>query len=395
MRRRFLFALALVPLAAVAGTHGCSSEAPLDSLCAWIADPGNCYREFRRDMLSGVNPKLDCTFDVGAGAIPTEVNSDPAMPAGYSNGAFPLRAMLDVCIIGSGGQVVFDPPIDLTKIPPSPLDLPTTYTIKLIKGDGTECGKLGYTSPHGFSITIDAPPDAGATSDGGVTLPAPLVDGGVLEFSGSYTQVIAPGRDVFDVTCPSGESHHFNLDEVNGPLAADGGGQASPCAVFAQIVPNARLLIYPGGINTLGSVSFAVDYPPVTGTFPDKSDILNPKKTTPVKPDTIVYFNCSVPAAPETCNNLIKDVAETDVDCGGPQLLAPNPTCLKGNCPRRCDPGQLCLCDGDCSTLANSRCVVDGKTGMRKCEDPMTAVSGSTSVGACTYPPATGTGTCP
>src|SRR4051794_21392102 len=110
MRRSFLFALAAVPFAAAAVAYGCSSEPALDSLCAWIADPGNCYREFRHDMVSGVNPKKDCQFDNAA--APTEVNLATG-DVGTPNGAFLMRPTLDICIISTGGQVVFDPPIDL------------------------------------------------------------------------------------------------------------------------------------------------------------------------------------------------------------------------------------------------------------------------------------------
>ena len=52
---------------------------------------------------------------------------DPTNPNGTSNGSFLSRDKLDVCLIAGGGQVVFDPPIDLANYPPSPLADPVTY----------------------------------------------------------------------------------------------------------------------------------------------------------------------------------------------------------------------------------------------------------------------------
>ena len=76
---------------------------------------------------------------------------------------------------------------------------------------------MTYTSPHGFSFTIDAPPDAGTTAVDRRRpghLPRRRRCEAPASRSATYTQTFAPGRDAFDVTCPSGESHHFNLDEI-------------------------------------------------------------------------------------------------------------------------------------------------------------------------------------
>lgn len=372
MRRRLLFVVALVPLAAAVSAHGCSSEPPFESACAWLADPENCFREFREDMLTTASK--DCHFE---GDAPTEVGADSANPKGVANGVFLKRAALDVCIINGGGSVVFDPPIDPTMYPLDPLATPPTYTIKLMRGDATECGVASYTSPHGFSITLDAPPDAGTTAVGQTDAAAPAAtidsddkDGGVPYPYGTYAQVIGAGRDAYDVMCPSGEAHHFNLNEIVGPLAADGVTHVSGCSGFAAVNPQARLQIDPGGVDVNGAVSFAINFPPTSSagaadTYLDQTHLHD---AVSVQPDTVVYFNCAVPAAPESCLNGVKDLAETDVDCGGPQIPSLDPTAA---CPIRCTDGQMCQCNADCE--GNAPCVANPDTGIRQCTSDATS----------------------
>ena len=96
---------------------------------------------------------------------------------------------------------------------------------------------------------------------------------------------------------------------------------------------------------------------------------------------TVVYFNCTVPAAPPQCMDGMKDGTETDVDCGGPAV---------NGCPVRCGGGLACLCNGDC---ASDLCFVDPSNGMRVCYDPTNPPTGSNGacstwargVGACNY----------
>ena len=333
MRRRLSFALAAfavaAPLAAASTIHGCSEEQPFESVCLWVADPDNCYRSFREDSVDNgetCKPYGD----------PTPVNpTDGQNPNGTPNGQFLTRKALDICFIAGGGQVVIDPPIDLLNYPPPLLSTPITYKMTFLRDNGSECGSASYTSPHGFSFTINAPPDAGA-SDAGPIL-GDAGDAGPRLPYGTFTQVIQPGSDAFDSTCPSGESHHFNLVEVSGASFTDDGGSERTCPLFERLVPQASLVINPGGVNVPGAVSFTIFWPPVGTTYPDGALV---KTGTPIDPVPVTYFNCSIGAAPESCRNGIQDPNETDKDCGGAEL--------KPGCPARCGDGQLCVTDCDC-----------------------------------------------
>jgi hypothetical protein len=163
-----------------------------------------------------------------------------------------------------------------------------------------------------------------------------------------------PGRDAFDVTCPSGESHHFTLDEIN--VAAP---DAGACPQLASIVPSASLQVFRGGVDVQGAMSFALLYPPASPTTGSET---YPVGGPPLQGDRVVYFNCSIPAAVETCMDGVKDGSETDVDCGGPQVPS---TLYCGHCPARCSAMQQCICDDDCD--ANLSCAVNTMTGMRQC----------------------------
>jgi hypothetical protein len=350
MRRSFLLAAVAVaaPVAALLAAHGCSSEQPFESVCLWVADPNNCYRKFHEDAVANgkdCKPFGDPSPAVFGGAT------------GSPNGSFAARDKLDICLIGGGGSIVIDPPIDLTMFPPSLTSDPVTRKFTFMLPDGTECGYATYTSPHGFSFTIDAPPDAGASassssssSTGGVD----AGDAGTPEPYGTYTSFISPGRDAFDVTCPSGESHHFDLVEVASPTdAVDGGGAVSSCPLFADVVPRASLVINPGGINIAGAVSFTIVWPPDTAVYPPTAT--QQDGGVPVVPQFVTYFNCSIPGALPHCTDGQKDDSETDVDCGGNEISP--------GCPARCGDGQGCITDCDCG--GGEVCTV--KMGVKVC----------------------------
>ena len=346
MRRRLSFAAAALvvaaPIVGATAVHGCSSDEQFESVCLWVADPDNCYRKFREDSVDNgetCKPLGD----------PSPVNlADPTNPNGSSNGSFLARGMLDVCFIAGGGQVVFDPPIDLASYPPSPLAEPITYKMSFKRANGTDCGSATYTSPHGFSFTIDPPPDTGASvADAGGA-----GDAGAPVPYGSYTQIIQPGSDAFDSTCPTGETHHFNLFEAEGTsVTADGGVQTS-CPLFSQIVPHASLVINPGGIDAPGAVSFTIFWPPTGVDYPTE---VQQQTGTVLQPEPVTYFNCSIGAAPKTCFNGEKDPNETDVDCGGAEISS--------GCPQRCGDGQGCITDCDCDPLL----VCNVVSGLRVC----------------------------
>jgi hypothetical protein len=388
MRRRLiLLAVATSALVAPAITHGCSNEPPFESVCDWIGDPENCFREFHEEMLAYAgpdNPNGDCrTYPpLPVSAYPTEAS---ASAPGVSNGSFLKRAMLDTCILNAGGQVTVDPPIDLTMFPPSLYADPITYKFTFVNPDGNACGNATYTSAHGFSITINPPPDAGGTAvmDAGADVSPPppdsgpppeMDDGGMPIPFGTYTQVIAPGRSAFDVTCPSGETHHFNLNEVDGPPASNGVPNSS-CPAYTPATPQASLQVYLGGVDFPGAVSFAIVYPPASGT--NESAGFSGPDAGLLVPDRVVYFNCSIPAQSESCADAVKDGFETDIDCGGPQIPSLQ-NC--GSCPVRCQAMQQCICDYDCNTDAGLVCGVSTTNGMRQCVDPATVDGGVGSI---------------
>jgi hypothetical protein len=395
MRRRLLLALAAFPVAAIAVAHGCSSDPPFESACQWLADPENCLREFREDMLKAAvdesnNPFGDCRPVGWTEASPTEANQ--ADLKGVRNGTFLKREALDTCILDKGGFITIDPPLNVNTFPPDLYAVPTTYTIKFTMPNGFECGSATYTSPHGFSFTVNPLPnqDAGAAgTDGGVATgsgggtttssgsgsSADNDDGGAPKPFGTFTSVIQPGRDAFDVTCPSGETHHFNLNEIVGP-EGDGGVPTSSCAGLAPLLAEASLQLYKGGIDVDGSLSFAITFPPG-----DDAPTLGAKNLFDAGPGSpaqkIVFFNCLVPAEPETCYNGVQDPGETDVDCGGPQIFSMEHA---GSCPARCMEGQGCLCDADC---AMGKCVKNPMSGLRVCD----AMSTNASFPTCNYDP--------
>jgi hypothetical protein len=358
-RYRSLAFVSVLPFTLAITVHGCSDEPPFESACRWLADPSNCLREFHERMLAATgrdNPSGDCrTYpSLPLSAWPTEATQ--ASP-GVSNGAFASRAMLDTCTLSAGGHVTVNPPVDLTMWPPSPYANPITYTFTFVNFDGTTCGSVAFASPHGFSLTINPPPNAGTTAMADAA--AGALDGtpgnndaGTPITYGTYTQYNAPGRDSFDVTCPGGESHHFTLDEID---VTD--PDAGECPTLAGTLPSASLQLYLGGIDTPGALSLALTFPPPSPT--SESDAYPPGT---LQGQNVVYFNCAIPAALETCMDGVKDGAETDVDCGGPQV----PSLLYcGTCPARCQAMQECICDGDCDE--HLMCAVNPMSGMRQC----------------------------
>ncbi len=362
MRSRFLLAaLPLLPLVLAGVVHGCGSgEPPIESICRWIATEDNCYHAFRQDTIDDTGASACATL--GTPTLPDATNI-----TGDSNGNFLSRDALDVCFIGGGGQVVLDPPIDLKLLglPPDPANPPKPQMIKIKDFKGAECGSFSFGSTHSFSITINPPEgtdvdagsdascDGGSSSDGG--------DGGTCDTKkpyGTFSETQVTDRSTVDVACPNGtETHHFELQEINGDQGA------SACPQLAPYQPAAQFTIVPGGINQAGSVSFAITWPPADGTYPNFTDPTVQDQTPKDwiiggDPVTVVYFNCAIPPAPEICINGVKDGTESDIDCGGVES--------KPGCPARCGDGQACVGDCDCDVGAGLRCLVD--MGTRKCK---------------------------
>jgi len=177
-------------------------------------------------------------------------------------------------------------------------------------------------------------------------------DGGIPPMPyGSYTQVILPGRDAFDVTCPSGESHHLNLDEVNSQFTDSDGGVATNCPEYADLVPRAVFSINPPALGVAGAVSFSIYWPPSSGNYPPwDADV------PPVQAQLVTYVNCAIepggsgvsPGLPPQCMDMMQDGNETDVDCGGPEKSC--------GCPARCGAGLKCKTNCDCDPTLGLVC---------------------------------------
>jgi hypothetical protein len=376
MRRRLLSAALAAPIAAAGLTfYGCSGEQAIESVCRWIADPDNCFHEFREDAVDADGKPL-CVMP-GSQTEVDQTQATVAAQLGTPNGTFLARDKLDICFVAAGGQVVFDPPLDLAALSSAPSSdagdaapAAIVYTMKFMDATGTECGNAQFTSTFSFAITINPPPGAGATTtfDSGAEVVEALFDncpdGDDLLLTckpqytyGTYSQVLtAADRTTIDSTCPSGEAHHFQLAEL------DTLGE-SACEALKPFAPQARLTIIPGGVQQDGGVSFAIVYPPVaTNGYPDVAKIDDPQdwKIDGATPESVVYFNCTIPGAAKVCANNVKDGGETDVDCGGIET--------EPGCPARCGDGQQCVTDCDCAT--GFACVVDA--GIKQCKASLT-----------------------
>jgi hypothetical protein len=335
LRRTLFVAFAfVVPAVGAATVNGCgSSEPPVEDLCGWLAGP-NCYSDFYADV------GAQCGA-LGAGNGP--------------KGSFLTRDKLDLCVLAppQGGQVIFDPPLDVKALPPA------TVSFTMLSNDGNECGK-GSFAGSSFSVTIDPyPPDAGVVDDttassttsattgvggaggasgtggaGGTGTTGATTSSSTTTGAGGSGQVIAggtfssttpAGRAVFDTLCPNGESHHFDRFQLS----------SAECTT-AALAPRAELVTSPGGVTNQGHVIFRVYYPPANGGD---------------QPDVVEYFDCAIPEAPKPCVDGVQDGAETDIDCGG----------SSADCAR-CPDGAKCADASDCSS---GICAYD--KGFKKC----------------------------
>lgn len=270
-----LLVLTVAAPVALAVGQGCSDEAPVEDLCTWLGDSSNCMALFESDV------GLRC------GYAPVEASP----PSDAHTGVFMAREPLDLCVLADpGGQVIFDPPLDVKAFPP------TSFTFKLIDPSANPCGSGSYAGNENFSITINAvdADDAGFTNDAGWAPPTDDIIGG------TYTSTRGEGRDTFDVSCPGGqETHHFNR------LTLD------KCTELGEYLPRAIVDANPGtpplALGEAGSpgwVRLRIVYPPD-----------NPAAGG--DPRVVEYFNCLVPAPPHMCEDGVRNGTETDLDCGG------------------------------------------------------------------------------
>ncbi|MGK3987653.1 hypothetical protein WME99_31725 [Sorangium sp. So ce136] len=333
MRRYVMLAAAVSPLLAAAAAvtvPGCGEE--FENICAFLQDPNSCYADFHRD------------FADKCGAL--SVGSGP-------KGSFASRETLDVCFLEEGGQVVFDPPLDIAAFPPK------TIAFKIMDAQAEECGAFTYSGEFTYSVSLacnQADKDAGVESCADVG----VADDGTVIMHGTVTVNAPEGRDTLDVSCADSSSHHFNRIDAE-----------KKCGEYAQLLPRAVIKtslgtqpppdagpVAPEGFE--GFISFSIHYPPRHALLDGERDVLARSKAEVVK-----YFHCEFPPSPALCFNGVKDGPETDIDCGGTL------------CDGRCGDGQLCVQDRDCG--AGLECgIVDG---FRKCQKVETGAGGAGGTG--------------
>ena len=301
MRRRLIAAAVALPISLCLLAPGCGSGEPkIENLCGWLGDPENCFSKFAED--------------VGATCGRSGLGSGP-------KGSFLARDALDVCILSEGGQVLFDPPLDLAQFPVQ------SSSFKFVKSDGNPCGAASFTGSFIVSLTVEPPADGGtSTAEGG--------EDGVLQ-GGTFAVVgpEEPGRETFDTTCPSGEAHHFDRLSV------------SECRELEPLLPRVEFESNVGGVLLNGYVRFRMFFPPDGGLVGGPSTIVE-------------YFDCAIPAAPPSCVNGVQDGSETDVDCGGQAPSGGTPICETA----RCADGQKCIEASDCESM-----MCEFEMGLKKC----------------------------
>jgi hypothetical protein len=342
MRRHLLLAAAVSPIlvaAVAASAPGCGTE-EFENICGFLKDPKNCYATFH--AMAG-----ERCGTLGESQEPT--------------GTFASRDNLDVCFLSTGGQVVFDPPLDPAAFPPK------SFAFKRLDAQAQECGSFTFSGEFSYSVTINAcknpGEDAGEGGDAGADLPQ-CADGsgageGITSVSGGTVAITTPeGRATLDVSCADGTSHHFNrIDAKN-----------EECKGHAALLPRAELQVNlgtqpppdagPSAPDTFaGFIAFRVHYPPINPSV-DADGGVAPNES----PEVVEYFNCKIPPPPALCFNGQKDGLETDVDCGGTL------------CPKPCGEGQFCVRKEDC---ASGSCARD-TDGFSKCAQAGTGGAGGT-----------------
>jgi len=306
MRFRLAFALTALPLALVSYLSACSPDKDIENLCGWLTDENNCYRTFAADIGE----------QCGALFTAPPASPDQSVRVGY----FLKRAKLDLCVLDGlqGGQILFDPPLDVTTFPV------TTASFAFITGEGKLCGAGAVGDDGAMAISVEPSPAlADGGTDGGSS--ACVSQNGAQICGGTFSVTPVTERELVDTKCPSGEAHHFNRLQL------------SKCPEVEQLFPRAEIESSAGGVGIDGYVTFRVVYPPTTGALANAT------------PTTVEYFTCMIPSAPETCANGIQDDGEPTVDCGA--------ICSKG-----CADGDLCFVDLDC---ASKNCTAVG--GIKQC----------------------------
>ncbi len=311
IRRVIAVSALLIPGGLFVGFSACSDNTPPENLCGWLGDSNNCYARFVNDIGTHCGKTFEPDSDVLESAT----------------GSFGLREELATCVLNAGGQVIFDPPPDVTTFPP------TSLAFTILDWQGTQCAAGSWSdvtgeapsSQQSFSITID-----------------PVIQGDAGIYEGDYSDHILGGtfssaivsiadtdpveyrNDAFDISCPGGlETHRFDRLHL---LKCDSKEELLPQAIvdsspgIQEPPPNVTDPSYDSA--QAGYVRLRIVYPPAAGA---------------TEPQVVEYFNCSIPAPPPPCADGIKDNDESDIDCGG-------------SCPTKCAEGLACIDTDDCDT---------------------------------------------
>ncbi|WP_437954496.1 hypothetical protein WME76_23220 [Sorangium sp. So ce119] len=343
MRRYVLLAAAVAPILAVTAAvsvPGCGEE--FENICVFLDDSSSCYHEFRTET------------------------STRCWPSGESSpvGTFASREKLDVCFLEGGGQIVFDPPLDIAAFPP------TSIAFKRLDTQAAECGAVTLSGEFSYSVTVQVPCTPEDVDAGAEACADPATDS-TGQIGRTITLATPEARDVLDVSCADGTSHHFNRADIQ-ECAVRGQAKLQPRAVLEanpgnQPPPDADPTV-PETTETYGGfIKLSIRYPQSEATEEVEE---NGKKVKQVfkDPEVIEYFNCRIPPPAPICANGQKDGLETDVDCGGTL------------CDKRCGDGQSCAVVGDCSP--GMSCTLDS-SGFLKCQAPDdSSASASTGGGA-------------
>ncbi|WP_437507180.1 hypothetical protein [Sorangium sp. So ce1099] len=266
-----------------------------EDVCLFLEDPNNCYSSFQLDVAARCGA-------LGIGDGPT--------------GSFASRDTLDVCFLDRGGQVVFDPPLDIAAFPPE------SASFRILDDQAQECGQFKYSGDFNYSVIINScgePDLPNCESELDESNETASVQGGKLIVASSED------NDELTLTCTDGQVHQFDLRHID-----------IMCRGYDQLIPRAEIESSPGNMppprtdpadpevqKFAGFIRFRVSY-----AEPIESDVSST--------NTVEYFNCLIPAPTPICYNGKRDNFETDVDCGG------------SLCDRRCGDGQDCGSSSDC-----------------------------------------------
>lgn len=294
MRSRLLFLLAPLAVALVPTAFaGCNTDEELDNLCLFLKDDQSCYQSFLTTIgeqctMTSVQGTFDSYDSLGKCTV-TSANVPPNVAT----------------------QVDFDPPIELTK-------LPYTGGSAKLTINGTQCGIVEFGEDEKVSVALDVYPQ--------LTDPAVACETSGTQFCGSsFSNTPIPPESpeqsdlLMSTKCPDGTSFKFDRRQIE-----------QQCSDQAGLVPKAKLVIVPNGVDKEGSVKLTIQY------TPDK---------------TLTYVDCKILPQLPPCANGVKDGVETDIDCGGQQ------------CTTKCELDQACIVGTDC---VSGVCGV--VLGLKKCK---------------------------